>query len=170
MTTTPEPEAARLSGTIPILVTPFTDEEEIDYASLEAEIEDLATLGITWVGIGFGSEVQRLTGEELHAVIDAVGKSITRHASTEKIRPGGVAMWLGLEDPGNDIDVRAFIRSEKSIRTSFCYTNDDFAEAVRIAAQIDASFVEVRPLADGAETFYQLMAGRTDLTKVALQP
>lgn len=108
--------------------------------------------------------------EEYDLVIDAVGKAVTRRSSVQRLRPGGRALWLGLEDVEDDVDVRALIRSEKSIRTSFCYTDDDFAEAVRIGGETDASWVDVRPLASGVDVFYDLMSGRTDLAKVALRP
>lgn len=135
----------------------------VDVADHSAERADVA------VKLG-ADRVFRDLEEEYDLVIDAVGKSATRRSALERIRPGGVALWLGLEEPDADVDVRAAIRSEKSIRTSFCYTDADFGAAVRIAATVDASWVELRALSEGAETFYELMSGRTDLTKIALRP
>ncbi|MGV3713101.1 MAG: zinc-dependent alcohol dehydrogenase [Pseudolysinimonas sp.] len=109
-------------------------------------------------------------GDGYDVVVDAVGTSATRAMAVNSTRPAGAALWLGLEDEDTDIDVRALIRTERSVLTSFCYRDDDFADAVRVAATVDAGWVELVPLEDGPAAFTALMNGRTEITKVALQP
>lgn len=57
------------TGVVPILVTPFDHAERIDPTALVAEVAFLAGHGIRWVSIGFGSEVQRLTHDEIDDVV-----------------------------------------------------------------------------------------------------
>src|SRR5690606_6853239 len=111
--------------------------------------------------LGVHATGDTLTGE-YDVVVDAVGTSITRSIAVKSIRPAGTALWLGLEDEGTDIDVRSLIRSERSVITSFCYTDADFAAALSIASRSDASWVDLVPLHSGVEAFTELMNGRTD--------
>jgi dihydrodipicolinate synthase/N-acetylneuraminate lyase len=54
-----------LSGTIPILVTPFRPDGSVDLPQLERQLDFLHSAGVRWVGFGFGSEVPRLDPDEL---------------------------------------------------------------------------------------------------------
>jgi dihydrodipicolinate synthase/N-acetylneuraminate lyase len=67
-----------LRGVVPILVTPFDDAEQIDLDAVAAEAAFLAEAGVRWVGIGFGSEVQRLTANEIVRLVDTVRKGDSR--------------------------------------------------------------------------------------------
>jgi dihydrodipicolinate synthase/N-acetylneuraminate lyase len=58
-----------LRGVIPILVTPFADDESIDFDALAQEVDFLAARGVSWVGLGFGSEIQRLDPGEAADVV-----------------------------------------------------------------------------------------------------
>jgi 4-hydroxy-tetrahydrodipicolinate synthase len=58
---------------VPILVTPFTPEGEVDYPQMRQQVDFLAsTSGVSWVGFGFGSEVPRLDADELSQLMSAV--------------------------------------------------------------------------------------------------
>jgi dihydrodipicolinate synthase/N-acetylneuraminate lyase len=65
-------EATQISGVVPILVTPFTADGEVDGEQVDRQIDFLASTGIGWVGLGFGSEVPRLDAEELSALMTRV--------------------------------------------------------------------------------------------------
>ena len=150
-------------GLVSLLAASRQGIAEIDVAELAEERQALAArLGATRVAA-------RLEGE-YDAVIDAVGATATRAASVDHVRPGGVAVWLGLHGPDPAFDAQAFIRTEKAVVASFCYDPEDFAEAIRLTAQIDPFWVTSIPLSEGAEVFSDLMNGRTDLVKVQLVP
>lgn len=54
-----------LDGIIPIAVMPFDENDQVDLKSLKSEIDFLVSIGIKWVGFGFGSEVYTLAETEL---------------------------------------------------------------------------------------------------------
>lgn len=113
-----------------------------------------------------GSE---LTGE-LDVVFDAVGAPATRTASVEHLRPGGTAMWIGLLAEMGSVDARDMIRQEKKVVGSFAYTDDEFAEAIELAADVDLDWYDTFPLGAGARVFTELMDGRSDVVKAVLLP
>jgi 2-keto-3-deoxy-L-arabinonate dehydratase len=56
--------AIRLEGVIPILSMPFAEDEAIDFQGLADQVEYLVSAGIHGIGLGFGSELFRLTEKE----------------------------------------------------------------------------------------------------------
>ncbi|RYE09753.1 MAG: dihydrodipicolinate synthase family protein [Hyphomicrobiales bacterium] len=62
-------DARMPTGIVPILVTPFDAENEVDEGELRSELRFLRAKGIVWAGVGFGSEVHRLTPREVATVI-----------------------------------------------------------------------------------------------------
>jgi 4-hydroxy-tetrahydrodipicolinate synthase len=83
-----------LSGTIPILVTPFRPDGAVDLPQLERELDFLREAGVRWVGFGFGSEVPRLDPDELaetveHAVRHAAGRlGVVGNAELTSVKAG----------------------------------------------------------------------------------
>jgi dihydrodipicolinate synthase/N-acetylneuraminate lyase len=78
-TTHPTEGYDALTGVIPILVTPFTDDGAVDLDALDRQLEFLIGVEVRWAGFGFGSEVNRLGEAELaatvgHAVATAAGR------------------------------------------------------------------------------------------------
>ncbi|MDA8296713.1 MAG: dihydrodipicolinate synthase family protein [Actinomycetota bacterium] len=55
-------------GVVPIVVTPFTDDDHVDLDQLGAEIDFLRAAGFRWAGLGYGSECARMGSEELTQV------------------------------------------------------------------------------------------------------
>lgn len=107
---------------------------------------------------------------EYDVIFDAVGSGATRRASVELIRPGGTAVWLGLHDEDPGFAALAAIRSEKTVRTSFSYTDPDFRRAIAIAGDCPTDWVTSYPLESGVEIFTELMNGRSDVVKAQLMP
>jgi threonine dehydrogenase-like Zn-dependent dehydrogenase len=97
------------------------------------------------VGATAGTE---LVGE-YDVVFDAVGSVATRRQSVDRLRPGGVAVWLGLADNDSGFDGTALVRTEKSVIGSFAYTDDKFAEAMRLVAGWRLDWVQSFPLDQG---------------------
>jgi dihydrodipicolinate synthase/N-acetylneuraminate lyase len=63
------PAAEDLSGVIPILVTPFTEDGRVSLEDLDRQLEFLIAAGVRTAGFGFGSEANRLSQEELSALL-----------------------------------------------------------------------------------------------------
>jgi threonine dehydrogenase-like Zn-dependent dehydrogenase len=108
--------------------------------------------------------------EEFDVVIDAVGLPVTHIASVERLRPGGTTVWLGLMSDQAAFDSMALVRTEKTVRGSFAYTNREFAQAIELAANVGLGWADVFPLEQGAEIFTDLMHGRSDVVKALLRP
>ncbi|MEV8635377.1 alcohol dehydrogenase catalytic domain-containing protein [Streptosporangium sp. NPDC051023] len=120
-------------------------------------------------GLGADAAVSELTGE-YDVVFDAVGASATHEQSLARLRPGGVAVWLGLADPTAGFDAADLVRGEKRVLGSFAYRDTDFAAAVDLVGDWDLSWVDTFPLAEGAEVFTALMNGRATPVKALLTP
>jgi threonine dehydrogenase-like Zn-dependent dehydrogenase len=150
-------------GLVTLLVAKSKGVPEIDIADLtEARLAVASRLG--------ASRAEKQLDGEYDVVVDAVGAAVTRRASVEHVRPGGAAVWIGLHENEPGFNGQAFIRTEKSVLSSFCYTPRDFAAAVRLAPTLDTSWITPTPLSEGVELFFELMRGRRDLLKVQLVP
>lgn len=68
----PPVDATAISGVVPILVTPFGADGQVDGAQMDRQVNFLASAGVRWVGLGFGSEVPRLDADELSALMARV--------------------------------------------------------------------------------------------------
>ncbi len=105
---------------------------------------------------------------EYDVVYDSVGSTAARRASVAAIRPGGTAIWLGLADPGVDTDGLDFIRTEKSVVGSFCYSNDDFRYAAELVGDVPMTAVRVLPFDEGGAEFDRLVDGDVSALKSVL--
>jgi 2-desacetyl-2-hydroxyethyl bacteriochlorophyllide A dehydrogenase len=106
-------------------------------------------------------------------VIDAVGAKATRAQAFTAIRPGGVIMHVGLQDWASEIDMRKLTLAEITLLGTYTYTTADLRATVDALAQGafgDLSWVEERPLAEGAQAFVDLDQGRCASAKVVLIP
>lgn len=107
---------------------------------------------------------------EFDVVIDAVGAAATHSISVAQLRPGGTAVWVGLLSTDAGFDGQQIVREEKRVIGSYCYTASDFAEAVKLAADVPLDWTSTFPLEDGATIFTELMHGRHDVIKALLRP
>lgn len=119
--------------------------------------------------VGAHQVVERLSGE-YDVVLDAVGIAQTRQDSTQMLRPGGLAIWLGLAQPTVVLDANALVRDEKQILGSFAYTDAEFGEAVRRTGDLDLSWATSVPLEESAAVFLDLAAGRSDIVRAVIRP
>ena len=106
-------------------------------------------------------------------MIDAVGSKATRQAALAAVKPGGVVMHIGLQDWASEIDMRRLTLAEITLVGTYTYTTADLRAAVDAlegGAFGDLSWVEERPLAEGARAFADLDAGRTAASKIVLRP
>lgn len=131
--------------------------------ALDPRADDLAA-AIAQTGDGGGAD----------AAIDCVGTTATRQLCTERVRPGGLVVLVGLHQADARFDGNDLVRREITLAGSFAYTRGDFAHAVELAG-CDGFFppgawLETRPLAAGPGAFEELVAGRAGAAKIALAP
>jgi len=100
--------------------------------------------------------------QNVDMIIDAVGSGTTRRTASAMVRPGGVIVHIGLQDNLDGLDARRITLQEIIFKGTYCYRNDDFAEALRLlhdGAVSGSGWVDVRPLADGAKAFQDIHNG-----------
>jgi dihydrodipicolinate synthase/N-acetylneuraminate lyase len=68
-------EAPRLAGVLPVIQTPFTEDDDIDFDALQTEIEWAIDKGADGLTIGMVSEIIRLTSQERKELTEAVCKA-----------------------------------------------------------------------------------------------
>ncbi len=110
--------------------------------------------------------------ETADLVCDAVGSATTRAAAMRLVRPGGTIAHVGLQEADGGVDFLMLTRMEVTFVGTYCYNDDDFAEAVRLLAEgrvTPAGWTEVRPLTDGPQSFRDVHEGRAP-PKIILVP
>jgi threonine dehydrogenase-like Zn-dependent dehydrogenase len=105
---------------------------------------------------------------EFDVVFDAVGLAETRAASVALARPGGTAVWIGLHGAEPGFDGLAFIRTEKRVLATFCYHDQDYQAAIRLASNLDPAWLATASLEQGPRTFYDLLKGPSEVIKTVL--
>jgi 2-desacetyl-2-hydroxyethyl bacteriochlorophyllide A dehydrogenase len=106
-------------------------------------------------------------------VIDAVGSKLTRNTAFAAVRAGGVIMHVGLQDWASEIDMRRLTLAEITLLGTYTYTTADLRATVRLihtGAFGDLSWIDSRPLAEGAQAFAALHRGEVASAKVVLRP
>ena len=106
-------------------------------------------------------------------VIDAVGSKTTRGAAFRAVKPGGVIVHIGLQDWASEIDMRKLTLAEITLIGTYTYSTADLratVKAIHAGAFGDLSWVEERPLSEGARAFTDLDQGKTASAKIVLRP
>lgn len=106
-------------------------------------------------------------------VIDAVGSKITRNTAFASVKAGGVIMHIGLQDWASEVDMRRLTLAEITLLGTYTYTTADLRATVALihrGAFGDLAWVDVRPLAEGAQAFRDLDQGKAASAKVILTP
>jgi alcohol dehydrogenase len=109
----------------------------------------------------------------VNVVFDAVGAARTRALALSSVAPGGTVVHVGLQDWASEIDMRKLTLAEITLIGTYTYTTADMRTAVRAIADGalgDLAWVQVRPLARGAEAFADLHHGRSAAAKIVLRP
>lgn len=105
-------------------------------------------------------------------VIDAVGSTKTRALASAVVAAGGVLVHIGLQDARGGLDVRRMTLAEITFIGSYTYSPEDLraaADALHAGDLGDLSWIEERPLCDGAAAFSDLAAGQTGAAKIVLR-
>lgn len=141
-----------------------------------SELHSMRRLGVEkYVGCGIHNPIDdpALEPESFDLVIDAVGGGVTRDTAMSAIKPGGIFVHIGLMDEKGSLDIRKLTLFEVSLIGVYCYTMADFRAAVQAIDEGllgDLSWIETRPLADGAQAFDDLHNERTAAAKIILLP
>lgn len=104
-------------------------------------------------------------------VLDCVGSGITRRSAAELVKPGGTIIHVGLQDNEPGLDTRRITLQEIAFIGTYCYTNQDFIEALEMLAAnkiSPESWTEIRSLADGGAGFDDIHNG-TAVPKIILE-
>jgi threonine dehydrogenase-like Zn-dependent dehydrogenase len=96
----------------------------------------------------------------LDVCVDAVGTKVTKADSIEAIRPGGLAIWIGLRD--NELTVPTFniTLPEKKITGTYAGNADEYRTAVKLLSEkkvVGGSWIKKYSLSDGVTAFYDAL-------------
>ncbi len=101
--------------------------------------------------------------ESVDVIFDAVGMGATRKAACELAVPGGTIVHIGLQDSADGIDTRRITLQEIVFSGTYCYTRYDFAAALKLLSRGligNRDWIEIRPLAEGAQSFIDIHEGK----------
>ncbi len=119
-------------------------------------------------------ELKRLSGDKgIDVIIDAAGFQQTRSLAARLVNSGGDIMNIGLGIDGTVLPINQFIRAEVDVKGSFCYTRQDFQDALDLlsAGKVsEAGWTEIRPLSEGPRSFHELVNGQVAAGKIILKP
>jgi len=121
----------------------------------------------------FDPVVSGPAAQSAHIVVDCVGSAKTRESAIQAARPGAVVVHVGLQESSGGVDVRRITLAELTFVGVYTYTTADLrasADALHRGVLGDLAWVEYRPLADGADAFRDLDAGRSAAAKIVLRP
>lgn len=103
----------------------------------------------------------RFSGADgLDVCIDAVGTQVTKINSLEAIRPGGLAIWIGLRD--NELNIPTFniTLPEKKVSGTYAGNNEEYKTAVRLLSEkkvVGGNWIKKYPLSKGITAFYDAL-------------
>ncbi|NVK32392.1 MAG: alcohol dehydrogenase catalytic domain-containing protein [Gammaproteobacteria bacterium] len=106
-------------------------------------------------------------------VIDAVGIAPTRAIASERVKPGGVIVHIGLGSAKDGLDIRRMTLQEIAFIGTYTYTMQDFkatAEAIFDGRLGSLDWIDCRPLSAGAQAFSELLGGQVASPKIILKP
>lgn len=134
---------------------------------VEATITDIDPLRRNMATAMGGHAAEGLDGE-FDVIFDAVGAREAHTATLEHLAPGGTAVWIGSRSPDPAFDALDLVRSEKTVKASFTYSHDDFAEAAHLAGTLDLDWIDVVDLDQSAQVFLSLMRGESPVVKAVI--
>lgn len=101
--------------------------------------------------------------ETCDIVLDAVGIGPTRAASSALAVPGGTIVHIGLQDNDAGLDTRRLTLQEITFIGVYCYSREDFADALEILADgrvTCGDWAVIRSLDQGAQSFSDIHEGK----------
>ena len=106
-------------------------------------------------------------------VFDTVGLEISRQQAIDVVKPGGSIIHIGLTQPAGPFNFRKMTLQEVTVIGTYCYTNTDFEQTLKILANKDIGpldWIEFRDLKNGGDAFKQIHDGTCVSPKIILLP
>ena len=122
---------------------------------------------------GFNPESKNILRDNFDIVFDTVGLEISRQQAIEVIKPGGSIIHIGLTQPAGPFNFRKMTLQEVTVIGTYCYTNKDFEQTIKILANKDIGpldWIEFRDLKSGGDAFKQIHDGTCVAPKIILLP
>ncbi len=116
-------------------------------------------------------ESKSIIDDNFDIVFDTVGLEATRQQAIKKIKPGGTIIHIGLSQPSGTFNFRKTTLQEITFIGTYCYTNKDFEETIKILADKklgNLGWIEYRKLKDGSSAFKQIHDGTCSAPKIIL--
>lgn len=104
-------------------------------------------------------------------VLDAVGAEGTRRLAVDLVKPGGIAVLVGLHGDETTLGFHDVVRRQITLQGSYAYTPEDFEQALAWISSGEAGIGElppVLPLERGPNAFARLVEGPQEQIKVFL--
>ncbi|MBP3962490.1 zinc-dependent alcohol dehydrogenase [Paenibacillus lignilyticus] len=114
---------------------------------------------------------QATKGKGIDIVIDAAGFSVTRSLAKAIVNTGGTIMNIGLGSAESPLPINDMIRCETNVLGSFCYTPQDFADALELLSDgkvTEEGWTTEKPLEEGPRSFQRLVKGEIQYGKIIL--
>ncbi len=106
-------------------------------------------------------------------VFDTVGLEVSRQQAIDVVKPGGSIIHIGLTQPSGTFNFRKMTLQEVTVIGTYCYTNKDFENTLKILANKDIGpldWIEFRDLKNGWDAFKQIHDGTCVAPKIILLP
>ena len=106
-------------------------------------------------------------------IFDTVGLEISRKQAIDVVRPGGSIIHIGLTEPAGPFNFRKMTLQEVTVIGTYCYTNKDFEQTLKILANKSIGpldWIEFRDLKKGGNAFKQIHDGTCVAPKIILLP
>ena len=106
-------------------------------------------------------------------VFDTVGLVVSRQQAINVVKPGGSIIHIGLTQPAGEFNFRKATLQEITFIGTYCYTNQDFRDTIKILANKDIGnldWIEYRDLKKGGDAFKQIHDGTCSAPKIVLIP
>jgi 2-desacetyl-2-hydroxyethyl bacteriochlorophyllide A dehydrogenase len=120
-----------------------------------------------------GNRANDYFSQGIDTIIDCVGVTATRQQALQMINSGGKIIMVGLGHDESPILMSHLVRQEVSIIGSYSYSNADFKQAVELLAGGHISmepWTATRSLTEGPAAFQSLVEGKSNLSKIILNP
>ena len=116
---------------------------------------------------------KEINNDGFDIVFDTVGLEVSRQQAISVVKPGGTIIHIGLTQPSGQFNFRKATLQEVTFIGTYCYTNKDFENTIKILANKDIgdlNWIEYRDLKKGAEAFKQIHDGSCSAPKIILIP
>ena len=77
---------------------------------------------------------KEIASNNFDIVFDTVGLEISRQQAIEVVKPGGTIIHIGLTQPAGTFNFRKMTLQEVTVIGTYCYTNKDFEQTLKILA------------------------------------